>query len=87
MKPDRRRLLTLITSGIALGLGLLTLVTAEWIELLTGWDPDGGSGSLERFIALALICVGVVLGAASVKERTRRSPAPKRATGPDPGLD
>ena len=41
-------------------LGLLTLINAEWIELVFGVDPDGGSGALEWAIAAGLLLVAVV---------------------------
>jgi len=49
-----------VTAVIGLALFALTLVTREWFELLTGIDPDGGSGSLEFALAFGLLAVSVV---------------------------
>jgi hypothetical protein len=38
---------------------VLTLVTREWFELLTGIDPDGGSGTLEFALAFGLLIVAI----------------------------
>ena len=55
---------------IALGLFVVTLISAEWIEELTGWEPDGGSGELEWLIAAAFLAAAVVF--AWLGRRTHR---------------
>jgi hypothetical protein len=50
-------------------LALLTLITREWIELLFGVDPDGGSGLLEWLIVVALAAVTVMFGLLARSER------------------
>jgi hypothetical protein len=38
---------------------VLTLITREWFELLTGIDPDGSSGSVEFTLAAGLLVIAV----------------------------
>ena len=40
----------------------------DWIERLTGLEPDGGNGTLELAILLALVAL-LVMGAVAVRRR------------------
>lgn len=69
-----------IESGMALltaGLFVLTLISREWIEALTGWNPDGGSGSLEWVMVGGLLAAAVALAARARMDwqRVRALPA------------
>lgn len=55
-----------VESALGLAAGLLALVTTvwpDWIELLTGIDPDHHNGSIEWFAVAALLTVAASLGA------------------------
>ena len=64
-----------ITAAAGLILFVLTLFSREWIELLTGWDPDGGNGSLEMLVAVALLAIAGVSMLAARRDY-RRAVAP-----------
>jgi hypothetical protein len=48
---------------VSLVLATLTLFWRDWIESLTGWDPDSHTGSVEMVVVLGLLVVAVALGA------------------------
>jgi hypothetical protein len=70
-----------VAVGAATITGTLALTTAmvpDWIELVFGWDPDHGDGSIERWLVIWLIVAGlcfvtVVLVAAAMREWRRIS--------------
>jgi hypothetical protein len=67
------------SSAAALILLIITLISREWIELLTGWDPDHGSGALEWTIGTALALVAIILGLTAGVEWRRPRPANAKA--------
>jgi hypothetical protein len=51
--------------AVALAAGILGLVTIfwhDWIEMLTGWDPDQHHGSVEWILVAVLLAVAVAMG-------------------------
>ena len=57
----RPRLETIVAlcAGI---LGILTIFWHDWIEALTGWDPDQHNGTAEWVVVGGLLAVAVVMG-------------------------
>jgi undecaprenyl pyrophosphate phosphatase UppP len=43
-------------------LGIITIFWHDWIEALTGWDPDQHNGSAEWVAVIALLVVAAVMG-------------------------
>ena len=63
-----------VAGGIAVlcaGLAVLTLFTPDWIETLTGADPDGGNGAAEVVVIVALCLVAVIVGGYSLSVQRR----------------
>jgi hypothetical protein len=52
-------------------LALVTLITRDWIEALTGFDPDQHNGSVEWAIVVALALACVLLAFAARAEFRR----------------
>jgi uncharacterized membrane protein len=76
MRRNFRRLFW-VEVGLAAITGLLALITPifpDWIEFVSGWDPDQHDGSVERMIVVGLFVVTIVMvGAAAIE--WRRTPA------------
>jgi hypothetical protein len=49
-------------------LGILTAFWHDWIEALTGWDPDHHNGSAEWLIVAVLLAIAVVVGTLARRE-------------------
>ena len=43
-------------------LGILTIFWHDWIEALTGWDPDQGNGTVEWVAVIGLLTVSAAMG-------------------------
>ena len=54
MKPSRALIRLEALVALAAGaLGIITMFWHDWIEALTGWDPDQHNGSAEWLIVAA----------------------------------
>jgi uncharacterized membrane protein len=76
MRRHFRRLFW-VEIGLAAITGLLALITPifpDWIEFVSGWDPDQHDGSVERMIVVGLLVVTIVMVALAAIE-WRRPPA------------
>lgn len=56
---------------VATVLAVVTAINAEWIEWLTGLDPDGGAGALEWGIVVVASLGAVVAGALARRDLRR----------------
>ena len=42
-------------------LGILTIFWHDWIEALTGWDPDNHNGTVEWIVVAGLLAVSAAI--------------------------
>jgi uncharacterized membrane protein len=72
MRKNFRRLFW-VEIALAAITGLLALITPifpDWIEFVSGWDPDQHDGSVERMIVVGLFVVTIVMvGLAAIEWR------------------
>jgi len=70
-KPSKVRIaLETAIAAFAGALGILTIFWHDWIEGLTGWDPDHHNGTFEWLIVVVLLAIAA--GVAAVARRDRR---------------
>ena len=62
----------------AAGLGILTIFWHDWIEALTGWDPDQHNGRAEWIVVVVLLVVAVAMGLAARRHWKLLSAKPER---------
>ncbi len=65
-----------LETGLAAVTGLLCVITPvwpDWIEAISGWDPDQHNGTVEWMIAAGFLVVTIVMLAVAAQE-WRRSP-------------
>ena len=66
MKPSKIRVgLETAIALLAALLGVMTIFGHDWIEALTGWDPDQHNGAAEWLIVAGLLVVAVAMGIAA----------------------
>lgn len=72
VRSPRHRFWVEAILGVVTGaLALTTMVWHDWIELVFGMDPDGGSGAAEWVVVLVLLVLSAVLAAAARQEWRR----------------
>jgi hypothetical protein len=71
-------ILETIAASIAGLLAVITVFWNDWIEAITGWDPDQHDGSAERLIiaALALVAIALAVAARFTWTRLRSASSP-----------
>jgi hypothetical protein len=62
-----------VLAAVALVLAIVTLFWKDWIEIVFGVDPDGGSGALEWAIVGGLFILALALGVMARAELLRAS--------------
>ena len=73
----RRRFWVEVAAASVAGiLCAITPIWPDWIEILSGWDPDQHDGSAEWMPALGLLIVALAIFAAAASE-WRRTPVAK----------
>jgi hypothetical protein len=59
-------------------LGLITPFFPDWIEAVSGWDPDQHDGSVERMIVVGLCVLSIAIFSLAAVEWRRAAPAEAR---------
>ena len=58
---SRRFWAEILLASFTAVLGLITPFFPDWIEAVSGWDPDQHDGSVERMIVVGLCLVSIAI--------------------------
>jgi len=58
---SRRFWAEIVLASFTAVLGLITPFFPDWIEAVSGWDPDQHDGSVERMIVVGLCLVSIAI--------------------------
>ena len=75
---EKPKVLAWLETCIALAagaLGILTIFWRDWIEILTGWDPDHHNGTAEWLIVVGLLTIAAIAGSLARRHWTRLTAA------------
>ena len=72
-KLRRRFWVETVLASLTGALCVITPIWPDWIEAISGWDPDQHSGSVEWMIAGGLLIVTATISAVAASE-WRRTP-------------
>jgi hypothetical protein len=76
MKRSNFRVRLEIAIAVVAGaLGVLTVFWQDWIEALTGWDPDQHDGAFEWVIVAVLLAVAAAVGVLARRDWRRLAAA------------
>ena len=78
-----------VVAAISGSLSLITVLWPDWIEAVSGWDPDQHDGAVEWAIVATMLLVTIVMLAIADRSRRRVRAAERgltaEATHPNPG--
>jgi hypothetical protein len=75
-KLRKRFFIEVVVGGAAAILAIVTMFSREWIEELTGFEPDQGNGLAEWLIVVGLLLVAAASSGLARVEWRRTSPRP-----------
>jgi hypothetical protein len=73
----------MVLSVIFAVLTIVTLIWPTWIEAVSGFEPDGGSGELEWLIVAAFASIAIVVTALARRDYRAANRRLARGSGPD----